>query len=225
VFTYQSNLNWIGRKFLIALYLLVSSNLFGLPDWTMQTSNNNADDAYNISASEATQGVGLTGGFRIYGVDVNDNFKVSIAFRESGAFSGGDVWCEIPDLTGQFGCLAVDGDNNVNEIITHTQVAAVCNWPDTDVFTGLIGLCIHPNGTSPSSGNFNDYTTQPFNFDLDPPEITNAIIACEKDAPFNQSYPHYAKIGDFITVAMTADQEVYEVTGNIGAFDVTPTGT
>ena len=74
MFTYQSNLHWIRRKFLFALYLLVSSNLFGLPDWTIQTSNNNADDAYNISASEATQGVGLTGGFRIYGVDVNDNF-------------------------------------------------------------------------------------------------------------------------------------------------------
>jgi len=110
VFTYQSNLRWIGRKFLFALNLMVSSILFGLPDWNIHTSNNNNYDAYNISASEATQGVGQTGGFRIYGTDVNDNFKVSIAFQESGAPSGGDVWCEIPQLTGQFGCLAVDGD-------------------------------------------------------------------------------------------------------------------
>ena len=79
VFTYQSNLSWIGRKFLFALYLMVSSNLFG-EGWTIQTSNNNGYDAYNIIASS----YGDDGGFHIFGSNVSGFYQVSVAFTDFG---------------------------------------------------------------------------------------------------------------------------------------------
>ncbi|MEC9307402.1 MAG: hypothetical protein VX957_03385, partial [Candidatus Neomarinimicrobiota bacterium] len=197
--------------------------LFGLSNLWAQTftiRTANTSEAYNVPASIYDQSATVQGGFKVTGSSVAGLYVVSIAYHTSTEAGAGETWVLVGNLSGNFSTLLVNSSSEVNELISHATLIGMDNWPGTD-YDGSITLAVHAYGTSVNIGSDRIET---FVFDLDIPQISNAIISCAKTAPFNQHYPHYAKAGNIITVSMTTDQQVSGVTGTIGEFAISAGG-
>ena len=215
-FTYQSKLFVMMRNVLIALFL-VSTFVFSAQVWTIAISNGNSFGAegvgaYNYPASIYSQSASVTGGLSVLGTGIENNMVIALCFHEFGdPANNSDIWIDIPNLTGSEYML--HSNDIVSELVSHATLSSMSNYPADD-WTGNMTAAIHTQGAA-AGWDPATYKKITFAFDLDIPEIENAVISVAKTAPFNQSYPHYAKDNDVITVSMTTDETITAVGGDI----------
>ena len=188
--TYQTKYFGMMRNVLIALFLtstFVFSQVFEI-----QVSDNNSYGldglgAYNEPASIYDQSATVKGGINIVGTGIDRSYSVAIAYHPTGTNADeDDIWIDVPNLSGIDFMLYIG--NTISDLVSHTTISGMSNYPGDD-WTGQISVAIHTYGAN-AGWDPSAYLKVRFAFDLDVPEVENAVISVAKTAPFNQAYPH-----------------------------------
>ena len=112
--------------------------------------------------------------------------------------------------------ISIGTDGTATQYIPHAAIEASDDWQGTDYDGNVTWIIVNDDLDDDDEPNTASGTQhyETYDFDMIAPTISNQTISAPKDAPFNQTYPHYAKEGDQIKMTFTSDEAISTLTGN-----------
>ena len=200
---------------LLSLSQLVAASI------DIRLSNNNtfgtsSRGSYNIDVSNTDNG-GVTGGIVVLITEatVDHDYKVYVQYH-TGAPANSNQWFSQQINEAGNTKISIGTDGTATQYIPHAAIEASDDWQGTDYDGNVTWIIVNDDLDDDDEPNTASGTQhyETYDFDMIAPTISNQTISAPKDAPFNQTYPHYAKEGDQIKMTFTSDEAISTLTGN-----------
>ena len=196
----------------LVFYQLSAANI------DIRLSNNNSfgtnsRGSYNIDASETSNG-GVDGGIVVLITDggIDTDFKVYVQYH-TGNPADGNIWYSQPINTAGNTKIRTDAAGDATAYISHLAIKSSDDYQGDDYSGNVTFIVVNDDAddNDPATGNSTqggDQWLETFDFDLVAPVANSIGITAPKSAPWNQTFPHFAKNEDEIRLSFTTDEAI-----------------
>ena len=196
----------------LVFYQLSAANI------DIRLSNNNSygtnsRGSYNIDASETSNG-GVDGGIVVLITDggIDTDFKVYVQYH-TGNPADGNIWYSQPINTAGNTKIRTDAAGDATAYISHLAIKSSDDYQGDDYSGNVTFIVVNDDAddNDPATGNSTqggDQWLETFDFDLVAPVVNSIGITAPKSAPWNQTFPHFAKNEDEIRLSFTTDEAI-----------------
>jgi len=188
-------------------------------DIRLANNNNfgtNDRGSYNTNVSTVDNG-GVTGGIVVLVTDatVDDDYKVYVQYHTGNADNANQWFSQQINEAGNTK-ISIGSDGTATQYIPHAAIEASDDWQGDDYDGNVTWIIVNDDLDDDDEPNTASVTQhyETYDFDMIVPTISDATISATKDAPFNQTYPHYAKEDDQMKIVFTSSEAISTLTGN-----------
>ena len=205
-------LRYMTASVIIGLGQLVAANI------DIRLSNNNdygTNDrgSYNIDASETSNG-GVDGGIVVLITNggIDNDYKVYVQYH-TGNPADGNIWYSQPINTAGNTKIRTDAAGAATSFISHLAIKSSDDYQGDDYDGNVTWIVVNDDAddNDPATANSTqggDQWLETYDFDLVAPVINTVGITAPKSAPWNQTFPHYAKNEDEIRLTFATDEAI-----------------
>ncbi len=215
----NSPMNISLRYLYILAMCLLTRSMAQTIDIRLANNNNfgtNDRGSYNTNVSTVDNG-GVTGGIVVLVTDatVDDDYKVYVQYHTGNADNANQWFSQQINEAGNTK-ISIGSDGTATQYIPHAAIEASDDWQGDDYDGNVTWIIVNDDLDDDDEPNTASVTQhyETYDFDMIVPTISDATISATKDAPFNQTYPHYAKEDDQMKIVFTSSEAISTLTGN-----------